>query len=237
MTPLELAKQTDQQFQKAGAAFYFHDDTVAKGKEHGIDGFRFYILGRGGVLGDVESKVIASAFGYFNPALIAKMWNSAKEKMGPRDAARLYLQCNADLGRKTLSEIEGLEQFCASAEKIVNSLDVSGLNLFAGVAAEPLPEDLLGRAAQLVLVLRELRGSVHLAAIVGGGLSPIKAHAIRRPDDAFGWDPMPEVTDEDRVLLEAIDLRTDEIMAGHFSVLSGEEIEAFAATAKAIAAI
>lgn len=236
MTPLELAQTTDQQFSKAGAAFYFHDDTVAKGKEHGIDGFRFYFLGRGGVLGDVESKVIASAFGYFNPALVDKMWNTAKEKMAPRDAARVYMECNAELGRKTLSGIEGLDQFCASAEKVIDSVDVSGLNLFAGVAAEPVPEDLPARAAHLTMVLRELRGSVHLAAIVGGGLSPIKAHAIRRPDDAFGWDPMPSVTDADRALLEAIDVRTDEIMASHYSVLSEDEINGFAATAEAIAA-
>jgi hypothetical protein len=235
MTPLELAKVTDPQLNKAGATFYFHDDTVAAGKEHGIDGFRFYFLGRGGVLGDVDSKVIASAFGYFNPALVDKMWTSAKEKMPPRDAARLYLECNAALGRKLLGDIEGLAEFCDAAEKVINSVDVSGLNLFAGVAAEPVPEDLPAKAAHYTMVLRELRGSVHLAAIVGGGLSPIKAHSIRRPDDAFGWDPMPSVTDHDRVLLEEIDARTDEIMAAHYSVLSDEEIATFASATEAIA--
>ncbi len=62
-----------------GASHYFAPGTVAIGKERGIDGFRFYFLGRGGVLGDVESEVVASAFGYFHPALVEKMWNSAKE--------------------------------------------------------------------------------------------------------------------------------------------------------------
>lgn len=236
MTPLEIAKTTDSQFGSAGAAFYFHDDTVAKGKEHGIDGFRFYFLGRGGVLGDVESKVIASAFGYFNPALVDKMWNSAKTKMDPRQAARMYLECNAALGRKQLGGIEGLAEFCEAAEKVIANIDVSGLTLFAGVAAEPLPEDLPARAAHLAMVLRELRGSVHLAAIVGGGLSPIKAHAIRRPDDAFGWDPMPKTTVEDKALLDAIDVRTDEIMAAHYSGLSEAELQALASGAAAMAA-
>ena len=36
-----------------GSAFYFHPDTLAMAKGHGLDGFRMYFLGRGGVLGDV----------------------------------------------------------------------------------------------------------------------------------------------------------------------------------------
>ena len=50
-----------------GASFYFDPDTLARGKELGLDGFRFYVLGRGGVLGDVEPDVVRSAFGYFHP--------------------------------------------------------------------------------------------------------------------------------------------------------------------------
>ncbi|MGI9594675.1 MAG: helix-turn-helix domain-containing protein, partial [Acidimicrobiales bacterium] len=49
----------------AGAAFYVNPDTLARGKELGLDGFRFYVLGRGGVMGDVPAKVVESAFGYF----------------------------------------------------------------------------------------------------------------------------------------------------------------------------
>ena len=58
-----------------GSAFYFHPDTVAKAKSLGLDGFRMYFLGRGGVLGDVEPAVVSSAFGYFEPGLLAHMWN------------------------------------------------------------------------------------------------------------------------------------------------------------------
>ena len=85
-----------------GAKFYFHPDSLAKGKEAGLDGFRLYIVGRGGVLGDCHADVVSSAFGYFNPAVIAKMWDSGRETMAPMDAAQLYLDCNADLGRGVL---------------------------------------------------------------------------------------------------------------------------------------
>lgn len=47
----------------AGSAFYVVLETLACGRETGLDGFRFYFLGRGGVLGDVEAPVVASAFG------------------------------------------------------------------------------------------------------------------------------------------------------------------------------
>jgi hypothetical protein len=59
----ELINATSPTIGKAGSAFYFHPSTLARGKEVGLDGFRFYMLGRGGVLGDVESDVVASAFG------------------------------------------------------------------------------------------------------------------------------------------------------------------------------
>ena len=55
MQPVEIMRATDV-IGPIGAAFYFHPDTVARGKEAGLDGFRFYILGRGGVLGDVEDR-------------------------------------------------------------------------------------------------------------------------------------------------------------------------------------
>jgi hypothetical protein len=48
---------------------------------------QWYFVGRGGVLGDVEAPVVQSAFGYFAPAVVAKMWNGAREKIAPRDAA------------------------------------------------------------------------------------------------------------------------------------------------------
>src|SRR5918994_3118335 len=88
-----------------GSAFYFRPATLAVGKEHGLDGYRFYFVGRGGVLGDVEADVALSAFGYFEPNLFASMWNSAKAIMAPREAARLYHGCNHDLGRARLSDV------------------------------------------------------------------------------------------------------------------------------------
>lgn len=48
------------------------------------------MLGRGGVLGNVESDVVASAFGYFHRNQIARIWIPVKERFEPREAARNY---------------------------------------------------------------------------------------------------------------------------------------------------
>ena len=165
--------------------------------------------------------MIKSAFGYFAAPLVAKIWTSAKERMAPREAARLYLQCNADLARKTIADVADLDAFCTAAEAVVAAVEPSGLALFAGVAAEPLPEDLPARALQLVAVLREFRGSAHLLAVVASGLDPAVAHAIKRPDDVgtFGYAEAPTATDADRAKLDAAERLTDELVLPAYSVL------------------
>jgi hypothetical protein len=204
-----------------GSAFYFHADTRARGKELGLDGFRLYIVGRGGVLGDVESDVVLSAFGYFEPSMLARMWDSARAIVPPRDAARAYLACNAELGRKVLAEVEGLAAYCEAAEAVVAAVDVGGLPQFAGVRAEPLPADVPARAIQLAVVLRELRGSTHLVAVRASGLATAVAHAIKRPDDVslFGWAETPPVTDADRAALARAESLTDDLLVPAFSEL------------------
>lgn len=238
MTADELVKSACPKIGSLGAAFYFIPETVARGKEQGLDGFRFYFLGRGGVLGDVEAKVIQSAFGYFHPALVDKIWTSAKERMAPRLAARLYLDCAADLGRRKFADIAGLDAFCAAAEKVVAAADPGAYALFAGISAEPLPEDLPARAMQLVAVLREYRGSAHLAAVMASGLTPAVAHAIKRPNDVgtFGYTEPPAVTDADRAKLDAAEALTDAMVHDAYAVLDAAGAAALMAGLQAMEA-
>lgn len=233
----ELIQATSPIIGKAGSAFYFHPDTLARGKEIGLDGFRFYMLGRGGVLGDVESDVVASAFGYFHRALVARIWNTARERFNnPREAARIYMQCCANLGRSSLASIENLSAFCAAAESVIAATDLAGLSLFAGIAAEPRVDDLPGRAMQLVAVLRELRGSAHLLAVVASGVAPAVAHAIKRPNDTktFGWDPAPQYTEGDRAKLDTAEALTDQLLLNAYSTLDDAAGTAFLHGTKAI---
>jgi hypothetical protein len=216
-----------------GAVHYFIPETLAVGRQHGLDGFRFYFFGRGGALGDVEPAVVGSAFGYFHPGLVTKIWNTARERadVGPREAGRLHLQCAADVGRREFGDIEGLDAFCAAAEKVVAAGERAGLALFTAVAAEPLPTDAPGRAMHLVTVLREFRGSAHIVAVVAVGLDPKVAHGVRRPDfwGFFGYDEadLPADTPAIRALMAESDAMTDRLVTPAYSVLDAIERQAF----------
>ncbi len=220
-----------------GAAFYFHPDTVARGKEAGLDGFRFYILGRGGVLGNVEPAVVHGAFGYFHPALIAKMWTTASERVAPRDAARLYHQCAHDLGRSKLADVEGLDGFIDAASQIIESVEGASLPLFTAMRAEPVPEDPPAAAIHQAMVLRELRGSVHLLALVSQGLDSATAHAIKRPADVtvFGYETAPDITADDRATWQRAEELTDQLLVPAYSSLSDDQAQALVAGTAAIA--
>jgi hypothetical protein len=225
---LAIAKKTGD----IGASFYFDPETVARGKELGLDGFRFYFLGRGGVLGDVDSAVIRSAFGYFHPKVIARMWDTARTRMEPHYAAQAFIECCHQFGRRKFAGLEGLDAYVDSAGTVIAAVDGGAMALFAGVRAEPVPDDAPAAAIHQAMVLREMRGSAHLAAITAVGLSTDVAHAIKRPDDVelFGWgDDPPVVTDEARRLHEQAEELTNTALVGAFATLSESQSEALVA--------
>lgn len=231
MTPEQLVTTVSPKINALGSAFYFAPDTLEQGKAAGLDGFRMYFLGRGGVLGDVEPAVVTSAFGWFAPDLVTKIWTSAKAVMEPREAGRLYQECAAAHGRNKLAGVEGVAAFCTLAEKVVAAADPAGLTLFAAWAAEPRADDAPGRAMQLLALLRELRGSAHLVAVLAAGVSPALAHYVKRPDmfQAFGYAEAPEVSDDDRAKLAEAEALTDRLVLPAWRALDEAEAETFAA--------
>jgi len=230
MTPQELVAAACPKIATLGRTFYFVPETAAQGEKLGLDVFEFYFLGRGGVLGDVDARVVTSAFGYFKPQLVESMWNAGRAKVSPRDAARAYLECCRDWGRDHFCDLDGLGEFCEAAEAVNAAADPAGLTLYAGISAEPLGDDLPGRAMQLTTVLRELRGSAHLVAVLACGVTPVVAHYIRRPDffGIFGWSDkdVPVVTVEDYAALDAADELTDRLVLPASSVLDDSGADA-----------
>lgn len=242
MTPESLVEATAAKVNSLGAVYYFHPDTIAHGKEQlGLDGMRFYLYGRAGALGDVESPVVTAAFGYFSPAVVDKLWTSSKERSsaGPREASRAALECNADIGRSKLGDVEEstLAAFCEAAEQVIADVNPAGLQLYAAIAAEPLPEDLPARALHLAVCHRELRGSAHLTAVIAAGVHPSVAHAIRRPNDVttFGWPEDLAIADDDHANLATADEMTNAMSASHYASLTDEQRTAFAAGIDAMA--
>ncbi len=134
-----------------------------------------------------------------------------------------FMECSAELGRAHLADIEGLDAFCAAAGAVNAAADPVGLSLYAAISAEPLADDVPGRAMQLVTVLREFRGSAHLVAVRASGLDAKTAHFMRRPNDMamFGWteSDAPVITDVELARLAAADELTDRLVLPAYSVL------------------
>ncbi len=159
-----------------GAKYMLDPETMAAGEKAGYpNGFAYYVAGRGGVLGDVESDVVYSAFMFFERNLIEKLWKAGVAVEGARAAGKRYMKSSDDWGRKNLVGVEQLDLFIAPAEKFISQIDSSGLSLFAALRAEPLPVDDPARAYRLITLLRELRGCVHIAACVSHGLTGLEA--------------------------------------------------------------
>ncbi len=237
MPAQDLMSKTASNIDTAGSGFYFAPETLEKGKEAGLDGFRLYFLGRGGVMGDVNANVVQSAFGYFNPELLTSMWTTGAETMPAREAAALYWDCAAEYGRMKLGEVEGLAEFCEAAETILNATECDGLPLFAGIMSMPLAEDLPARAYQLTATLRELRGSAHLAAVRAAGLTPREAHAFKRPEmlEMFGWTEEFPIGDDVEAKLEKAEKMTDAALDCCYSALDEAAEKAFVEGTQAIA--
>jgi len=236
MDPREVMQATAGKLGDIGAAFYFAPDTLQRGKDAGLDGFRFYFLGRGGVLGDVEAGVVRAAFGYFEPGLVEKIWNSAKEVMAPRDAARLYIACAHDLGRAAFAGIDGLDGFLDAASTVIGAVEGASLPLFEAVRCEPVPADAAAAAMHQAMVLRELRGSVHLLALTACGLETRHAHGIKRPEAVkmFGYEAEIEVTEGDRAKWLRAEELTDEILTPAYDHLSAGQAAALVAATDAM---
>lgn len=231
---METIREVSPQINNLGGRFMLHPETLKIGSEAGYpNGFAWYVVGRGGVLGDVDAEVVVAAFAYFNPRIVRKMWEAGLAVEGARAAGSRYAQACAQWGRQRLQDVDGCDRLAELAERLVNSVDVAGLPLFAGWRSEPLPTDSPGRAYQLLHVMREWRGSVHIVAVLSGGITPLQA--LLASDDGsahakvFGWgDDLSNATHLKEIKI-GIELLTDKLMLSAYeNALNAAERDEFA---------
>lgn len=234
MTADEFVTAVSPLIGEQGARYYFTPTTLGRGAEFGLDLGQWYAVGRGGVLGSVPASVVRAAFGYFNPAFIDRVWTSATDKIDPLTAAREHFLCAALCGREYLSEVPGLETFAANADKVLAAADADGLALFAGFATLSLVDDLPGRVLQQIVVLREYRGSAHLAALRCVGLASKTAHFAKRPEAGrmFGYaaDDVPTITEGDRRALVEAEALTDRAIRSAWEAIDAADRDQFVET-------
>lgn len=224
---MTVAAAVKEQIQQIGGGFMFSREAKAFGAATGVDGFIGpYTRGRGGVLGEVDADVVAAAFGFFRPQTIRAAWASVR--LPAAEAAAGYLTACQEFGRRKLAEFDGAAPLAELLGSVADAADVAGVPLFAGWRALPRAADASARTLQLIHVLRELRGGLHLLAVRAHGLAPQHAVLISGsprhsgPEQArlFGWpEPFPEITADHRERWAAAEALTDELIAPAFAVL------------------
>jgi hypothetical protein len=220
-TMMDSMRALTQPSGNLGGMWLLHPEVLQAGREAGYpNGYAYYVTGRGGVLGDVDADVVSSAFGFFEPGLVRKMWQAGVAVEGARAAGARYTEACAGFGRTRLAGFDGAARLAELAGRVASDVDGAGLALFAGWRAEPLPDEAEARAFLLMHVLRELRGSVHILAVVADGLHPRDAVlASGGPAQAkqFGWsEPYPDVAPAAKAAAEAL---TDTILCGLYAAV------------------
>ncbi len=243
MDSLELARALAAPIQTIGAAFYFDPGTRERAHEIGLNAFEFYGLGRAGVMGDVEPARVLEVFAFFSPAAIEGIYAAPRARRAPLETARDYLDAAYDFAERTFGGLDpaALELVGAGARRVAEGARAGEAPLAEGYLAIADPVEPLHRGYLGAVVLRELRGGVHLEAVRALGLSPAAASYLEGADNfalhGFSEDDVPEVTDELRATKAAAEDRTDGRMAELLGVLDGSMDEFAAAVAAMRAAL
>lgn len=195
MTPDAAANAMASATSTVASHFMLDPATYQRGTTLGFDGIDFYFGGRGGVLGPVDADVICAAFGFFNPDRVRQSWEAALKVMPPEQAAHEFAACAHDWGRAHLPPDVDAERLAALAGKVVDAANPAGAPIFAGWRRLPRPDDAPALAIHHMNALRELRGSLHVSAVLGVGLRPHEAVLVKQPYMAalFGWNDLPDV--------------------------------------------
>lgn len=238
---LDAIRSTSVPIHDMGSAMYLSPDVHDWGREWGWSNpFAFYFAGRGGMLGDVPVEVVIAALGWFEPAAVRAMYTEGIRVASPTTAAARMAEAHSKWGRKYYDGVEGLAEVVAVTEELVDRLECSALPVFAGWRNARRSETPAGRAAQLMQILREWRGGLHLVATTAVGLSPLEAILTNEgPGQAkfFGWpEPFPDVEALKDKHDEAEQMTDRLCAAGLSAALGPERFRAFEEGVKALQA-
>lgn len=227
MTPEQTAAALKKPIGDVGLGFMVDPLTREAGRAVGLRGRPLYFLGRGGALGDVSADVVVATFAFFPPELVREHWTAARAVMEPLPAAQLFNEQCAEWGRRTYTGKPGLARALELFERVADAAPPFGLPLFVAWRALPRVDDVEGRLAQVMNVLREHRGSVHACAVAAVGLGPLEATVAGTYGEGgakfIGWtEPYPDPTPY-RADWERAEELTSAAAARPFGVLSEAE--------------
>ncbi len=230
MQPDEAARLSAEGIGMVPAGFMLDGATYERGGELGFDGFDFYTAGRGGPLGDVDGRVVAATFVFFNHPHIVDSWERGLKVSSPFESAGAFAACGYAWAGTHLADGPDYGRLAELSGRVVEGADIACAPLFVAWAAVPEPDEPKALALHRLNLLREFRNALHGASVLASGLTPIEALAVKTPYMAtiFGWtDPLPDAPScRDR--WEEAERATDRAVGRAIAVLAPTERAEFA---------
>jgi hypothetical protein len=234
---VDVSRGTSTALVDVGGRFMTGPEMDAAAKGVGLPrGGILYFRGRIGAVGDVSGAVAAALIGIFPPRIMTAVWDGTAA-LPAAAAVPAYVGACADWGRANLAGLDGAARLASLAERVVDAAEPSALPLFAALRGTDRPADEPARAAHALMLLRELRGGLHFAALRARGIDvPLAIMADPRGGPArlrrLAWDDAEIAALEARAAGTA-DLRerwddadeaTSAAFAAALDVLAGAEV-------------
>jgi hypothetical protein len=143
----------------------------------GLDFLASYVGGRAASLGDPAPPVVAATFAWFEPSLIAGLFETARAAV-PRDQ---LLAARDAATTESLTEVLAGDDPAGIADVLADAAegaDGTGRPLFSGLRGRGRPGDPVQRLWWACDLVREHRGDSHIAVANVAGLGPIEMNVL-----------------------------------------------------------
>jgi hypothetical protein len=145
--------------------------------ELGLDFLTSYVGGRSACLGDPAEAVVAATFAWFEPSLVAGIYQLARQTV-----PRAQLMATRDEATaRSLRLVLGDDDPSVVADALADAAEAAdgmGRPLFSGVRATGRPIDPAARLWWAATLVREHRGDSHVASAAAAGIGPVEMNLL-----------------------------------------------------------
>jgi hypothetical protein len=159
-----------------GLIFYTPEFTAGTAR---LNPVQWYMAGRSAPLGPVSAEVGTAVFGTFNPRLVRAGLDGVWSLITPEEVVKERLaSAVAILDGVVPAGGPELERAIALLSRALDSAEVAGHPLFAGLSVLPPPPSPMGRLWRLCDMVREHRSDAHVSAWRAVGLDPVEVNVL-----------------------------------------------------------
>lgn len=149
----------------------------ARTAELGLDFLLTYVYSRGSALGAPSPAVVAAAFAWFEPGLVAAVYDAASTAV-PREVLVRERDAGVVEGLRQVLGTAGVAQAADRLASAVEGLDGTGRPFFSGLLGRGRPADPHLRLWWACDAAREHRGDSHVAAALAAGFDAVQMNVL-----------------------------------------------------------